>query len=243
MRWMAITIVAACSKNDPKVTCGKGTTLRNNVCEVTEAVPAIPAVPVDAGATDQIADAASQESQSGWQYQEKVDQMRGGKVQLASLRSSNTVEFGSPYGSSHMQLMLRNGDRASGVDFDAFFVIERGQFDCGIDRCFISYKFDDEKVERGLMNRGKDTQAIFFIARALFFIKLKESKTMMVEAEFFREGRRQFTFDVAGLNFEMPGADAPRPKNKKPDADAESAEPANPKNVREALGMPSNEVE
>jgi hypothetical protein len=224
MKAVVFLVVTSCSQSEA-VKCGAGTVLKNGVCEVAPVAPATAAatpivVPVDASIG--FSDAAPAAPPEHWTYSEKVDQMRNGHVKFAQTVSTNEAQFGPPYnGGSKMAIIIRRGDRASGVGFESFAAIDRGQYHCGIDGCAVAIKFDDAPVETWPMHEGTNSQGIFFTSTPRLVSKLKSAKSVVVEAEFFREGKRQFTFDVSGLEFETPATPLP---------------PAKPKTVREALG-------
>lgn len=197
-----LAFLLAC-KSESTVKCGPGTVLQNGVCNVASSSKPMEAKAIDAGmavAADAAAGSATSEpDETTWLYEEKTDQMRNATVRMAKILSENSTDFGAPYGNSKLGIMIRKGDKASGVKLEAFMVIQRGQFECGYDGCAISVKFDDGAVEKWWMTRANSSQALFFGNAAKFIQKMSGAKSLIVEAEFFQEGRRQFTFNVAGF--------------------------------------------
>jgi hypothetical protein len=207
--WAALLLFFSC-KAEETVKCGAGTVLKDGVCEVVIPTAPAPVAAVPVGQAPPDANAAVTPVGPAWQYHEKLDQMRNAKVRFAALDSKNAAQFRPPYdGGSRLRIMLRNGDKASGMGLDAFIVIERGQFDCDLRGCTVAYKFDDGKVGTFWMNRGNDSQSLFVTTAAGFIGLLKKSKVLMLEAEFYQDGKRQFEFDVAGLEFDLPETTKP----------------------------------
>lgn len=253
MKIAAACLLLACKSTDA-VKCGPGTVLQNGVCIVAAPAKVAEAAPLPDAAISPLGSAAgsgtgsSSAIDAGWVYEEKTDQMRNATVRMARILSENTVDFGAPYGAAKMGIVLRKGDKASGVGTEAFLAIQPGQFECSYNGCAVSVKFDDGKVEKVWMNRANTSAGLFVSSAGKFIQRLKTTTTLMIEAEFYSEGRRQFRFNVAGLDFatsEQPvagtavaPASAVKPKIKL----NEDGYPENPKTVREAMGLPDNEA-
>ncbi|MDO5686466.1 MAG: hypothetical protein Q4G42_03630 [Neisseria sp.] len=140
---------------------------------------------------------------SKWQYSEKRDEMRGSTTYWATLKSNNKVAFDFPYnGGSYLTLELRKDPQYGN---DVMFSISKGQFTC-VMGCKGSVKFDDGQVQSVNLTGASDGSAdVVFIQGSKsivnFVDKIKKSKTMMVEFEFYNEGRNQFKFDTANLEW------------------------------------------
>lgn len=133
-----------------------------------------------------------------WERQEDVDQMRGTKTSFTYTISVNKVDFPFPYnGGSTLELNIRNR-KQDGVA--VALIVKNGQFLCHKE-CWIDAKFDDGKIQRFRSSQSSSGKPnlIFVTPNSTFIGKLKKSKTLMVEVDFYNAGREQFQFDVGGL--------------------------------------------
>jgi hypothetical protein len=154
----------------------------------------------DASATSSAADAASG-SGSKWDYENDTDQMRGTSTKTASVTSDNTVNLDFPYGDVHGQLWVRK--RGTGP-LDAAFEVEKGQILCNsFSESVVSIKFDDGPIQKFRCTDASDgsDNVAFLLPAARFLSEVRKSKRAIVEAEFYQQGRQQFTFDTAGLKW------------------------------------------
>lgn len=135
-----------------------------------------------------------------WRYAQRVDEMRGATTQFASLFSRNAHSFAFPYsGGSKLEITLR---RTGGYD-DVMLEISKGQFTSCFSNCTIAAKFDDGQILTYTGNAAADgrSDVIFINEKAGFLRRIAQAKKLILEPEFHREGRRQFTFDVSGLKW------------------------------------------
>ena len=138
---------------------------------------------------------------SNWSYSSDFDQMRRTTTRYASITSDNSLSFGFPYwGFTHGNIQLR--DKAGRLD--VIFSVDRGQFVC---HAFlgqsVAVKFDDGPVRRYACEEPTDGSSnVLFLVPAQRFLKdLRHAKAVVIEAEFFQEGRQQLTFSPAGLKW------------------------------------------
>ena len=148
-------------------------------------------------------DISKVEQQSEWEYSQDKDEMRGEIGYRATNRSKNEVNFGFPYDSSGLSLILRKDPEYGN---DIMFSILSGQFNVCFDGCRIAVKFDNQKIEYYPMVGTDDGSSdVLFISgnknRQRFMTKLRKAKKMIVEASFFDHGKEQFTFDVHNLEW------------------------------------------
>lgn len=143
------------------------------------------------------ASAVSFASPSHWQYHEETDQMRGTKVVTAYVASDNKVSFAFPYdGGSRARLVLRIKDQ----QVDLMLEIDRGQFVCsasGDDT--VAMKFDSGPVVEAACSPPDDGSSTTIFIEGDFGAQIQQSSHVVIEAEFFQEGTRQFTFTTSGL--------------------------------------------
>jgi TonB family protein len=147
-----------------------------------------------------------------WNYQDYRDELSGKTISTAWVKSDNTVVFDSPYdGPQRATLTLQSHPRHGK---DAVLEIERGQFVCGYDDCFINVAFDDGDVQKFSANEAADHRStILFIANYARFIKqLRAAKEVRLAATVYQEGSPTFKFNVEGLNWGPPPVAPPAPK-------------------------------
>ena len=137
---------------------------------------------------------------SKWDYSEDTDEMRGETSRFASLTSENTVDMDFPYGTVSGTIMVRKRPKDG---LNMMFIVEKGQILCrnyGNDT-YVSVKFDDQPVKRyGCSGTSDGSSETAFIENAAGFLSnLKKAKKTIIEAEFYRQGNQQFTFETAGL--------------------------------------------
>ena len=138
-----------------------------------------------------------------WQYETSKDEMRGIESKFATTVSTNTVDFDFPYnGGSKLILALRK----RGSDVDVMVSITKGQILCGVQNCEAAFKFDDGAVQSITMSEP-DSHAsdLLFVAydktESKIISQLKNSKKLVIEVPFYQQGKKQFTFDVSGLEW------------------------------------------
>lgn len=138
-----------------------------------------------------------------WQYETSKDEMRGIESRFATTVSANTVDFDFPYnGGSKLILALRK----RGSDVDVMVSITKGQILCGVQNCEAAFKFDNSEVQSVTMSEPDNHSSdLLFIAydktESKIISQLKNSKKLVIEIPFYQEGRKQFTFDVSGLEW------------------------------------------
>ncbi|HDR1123407.1 TPA: hypothetical protein QB326_001517 [Pasteurella multocida] len=145
---------------------------------------------------------SSSNSKSLWLYDETKDQMRGTTTYKANLTSNNSANFGSPYGESKLDIVLRKKPNSN----DVLFIIHSGQFKSCYRECYVAMKFDDGKVETiELVEASSGSSDVRFIYSnsdvKKFSEKLKKSKRLILEFSFYDFGSFQFNFNVEGLDW------------------------------------------
>ena len=135
-----------------------------------------------------------------WVYEESKDEMRGTVTKFAILKSDTTVDFPFPYkGGSYLNIQVR---KSAKFGEDVMFVVNKGHLICDYNNCSVNVKFDDGKVTSYPASRaaGGDSTTLFLDGGVSSFVdKLKKSKSIMVEVDFFKHGSEQFSFTNNGL--------------------------------------------
>ncbi|MEG9532522.1 hypothetical protein [Mannheimia indoligenes] len=143
-------------------------------------------------------------AKASWEYSEQKDEMRNSSTYYAINISLNEVQFDFPYqGGSNAFITLRK-DKEFGDDI--IIGVSKGQFNSCIRNCKIAVKFDDEKVENyTVVGNNSFTNDTLFLSGnksiKKFADKLKTSKKVVVELDFFQRGREQFSFSIEGLDW------------------------------------------
>jgi len=127
--------------------------------------------------------------------------MGRGKIKTATVVSSNEVYFDFPYqGAQRATLTLRKHPKHGK---DVILSIEKGQFNVGVDGCNVAVRFDSGKPRNysavGPADYG--TTTLFLHGYDRFVAAAKKAKTVSIEAVFYQEGDRVFTFEIAGLKW------------------------------------------
>jgi hypothetical protein len=144
---------------------------------------------------------ASSAIESKWRYSEEEDKMRNQTTRFAALDSDNALSFDFPYnGGSTGELTLRISPK---FGKDAVLQVSKGQFLCTFEGCTVHVKFDNQPIVSYSAAEAADGRSdmIFIHNYAGLVQHLKHAKTIMIEAEFYREGWRQLEFSPVGLNW------------------------------------------
>ncbi|MEJ1933765.1 hypothetical protein WDZ92_26485 [Nostoc sp. NIES-2111] len=132
-----------------------------------------------------------------WQYHQKTDELRGTTRAFASVTSDNTVALSWPTGDVVPELVLRLDDPQT---VKAYIYVEKAQLICG-PYDVITVRFDSGPVEEyGCHNADAGMMDTAFIQEPMRFLgRLKASSSVLVEANFYRDGAQQFAFPVGNL--------------------------------------------
>lgn len=138
-----------------------------------------------------------------WEYFDSVDEMTDKKTYMAEIVSENDVNFDFPYqGGSKLSFTIRESPQ---YGKDMLIRISKGQFNIGIYGETIKVRFDDEPAFDVKCTESSDYSTDVLFLNTKFYKKmlekLKTSKTMKINAEFFNEGNHTFTFIVSGLEW------------------------------------------
>ncbi len=146
---------------------------------------------------------AIEDAAAPWSYYHTDDPMSKGKTHTATISSSNTVEFGFPYGGKqHGRLTLRTDPK---YGKDIIFRIEKGQVLCpSYDSCRVLVRFNDENATSYTAVGAADnsSETIFIRNYSRFVGKMMKSKRVRISMNIYQEGSPVFDFDVSGFNVE-----------------------------------------
>jgi hypothetical protein len=124
----------------------------------------------------------------------------GEKIITAEIRSENVNYLNFPYnGGTYGYITIRNKNG----NLDIIFSVNDGQIDSDMDGASVRVKFDGEKPMRKHMIRPSDgsRNALFFENEFVILKKLKNSKKLVFEVQFFQNGIHQFIFHTENLKW------------------------------------------
>lgn len=151
-------------------------------------------------------DASSKESIEGeakvkslWKYSQDDDKMEGTTIYMASLLSTNELNFKFPYkGGSKLSIDLRHKDAIT----DVFIQVSKGQIMPSFSgKETLKFKFDDEDTVKFTYSTspGSSNNIVFMNDPSGVIKKLLTAKKIMLEVPIYNEGLQVFEFDAAGL--------------------------------------------
>lgn len=135
-----------------------------------------------------------------WVYGEDYDKMRNATTYMAVTKSNEVMDLGFPYNEVQEMIMIRKR-KVDGTS--VILQLTEGQYSCGFDGCTITVKFDDNAPVKYSVSKSSDlnSNVLFVNNKTKFINKLKTSKYVMIETDFFQHGRETFTFNVTGLKW------------------------------------------
>lgn len=111
--------------------------------------------------------------------------------------SSKTV------GTMASQLSIRKRDIDDSKDVYFTIIRDAKIFDC-YRGCTMAVKIDDNPIFNLQLNGGEGGDSVFIKDKNLkdFVAKMKQGKQMIVELPVYREGKKQFKFNIEGLKWD-----------------------------------------
>jgi len=140
--------------------------------------------------------------EENWTYSVDKDQMRGTVARFASVQSDNEINLGFPYGVVHGTITIRKRPEDG---LKLMFSVEKGQILChSYSDSYVSVKFDDGPIHEYKCSGTADgtSETTFISQSASFLAGLKKAKHVVVEAQFYQQGRQQFAFSTKGLKWQ-----------------------------------------
>jgi hypothetical protein len=134
-----------------------------------------------------------------WTYEKKVDQ-EGSTAYKASVTSPNLLQFNFPYaGGSTATLTIRHKNGTSYL----YLEVSRGQFNRSFQGGTARIRFDDKPSQNYSFSAAENGRAniIFFDSEKKLINQMKTARKMIVDIDFYAQGRRQIEFRTAGLTW------------------------------------------
>lgn len=136
-----------------------------------------------------------------WYYETKETKM-GNSQKFAQIISDDVLNFDFPYDGGSKSIFTIRKEKGQ---TDIYYEISKGQIVSvnPVDGGTIRVKFDDEKPMIIGVSGASDysSDIIFLNSTSKIISKLKTSKKMIIEVEFYNEGSRQIQFDVEGFEW------------------------------------------
>jgi|GEM_PF-2529644 len=136
-----------------------------------------------------------------WSYSEKEDKMTSKTMYFAKIESNELLYFKPPYeGGSTATFVIRYNSLGFG---NAYLTISEGQFMTHSSGTFYRIRFDKSEAKSYRVSSPSDgrTTLVFFSYYDLLD-KIKSSKKMLIQAEFYQEGLRTMEFNVDNLKWD-----------------------------------------
>jgi hypothetical protein len=151
--------------------------------------------------TNQVADQPKFQGPSRWQYQDDADRMTGKPTRFASVDALESLNFDFPYKGRNIPTLTIRRHPTYGLD--VILSVDKGQFLCGVSGCSVDIKFDGKQPMRFEANGpASHNSTILFLKPAKRIVSLLQvSSTVLIQANFYKEGPQVITFPVGGLDW------------------------------------------
>lgn len=129
-----------------------------------------------------------------WQYSNRPDKFTGKKTQVAKSVSKNSLRLGFPYNGPNKGYLYVREHPTYGTD--VIFGVDRGQFNCELETCPISIRFDEEEPMHVdmLLPEDRSSDTLFFPNPPEIIEKLKKHRRTMIRVTFFSQGSHVLEF-------------------------------------------------
>lgn len=138
---------------------------------------------------------------SSWSYHDVEDKMTSKKIEFASITANEELQFDFPYdGGAIATFTIRKKNGST----DIYLQVSKGQFNNTFEGGMIKIRFDNNPAKKYSYAGASDGSSdIIFINSVREVVnKIKSSKKMIIEAEFYNEGNRQIEFSIEQLKWE-----------------------------------------
>ncbi|MFD2934484.1 hypothetical protein [Spirosoma flavum] len=135
-----------------------------------------------------------------WTYEEIVDKP-GSTIYKASITSPNILDFTFPYaGGSTATLTIRHRNEHNTV----YLEVSKGQFNRSFQGGNARIRFDNKPSTNYSFSAAENGRAniIFFDSEQALIDRIQAADKLLIDVEFYAQGRRQIEFRTAGLNWD-----------------------------------------
>ncbi|MCW3125507.1 MAG: hypothetical protein JWO03_1165 [Bacteroidetes bacterium] len=134
-----------------------------------------------------------------WSYESDTDKMTSKVVYYGSTDAKEPVKLKFPYEGSEASLVIARKNNQS----LAYFKVTKGQILAAnpVNGGEIKVRFDSDQPETYQVSGPSDmsSETVFINSADRFITRLKKSKTLLVEVEFFDNGTRQVEFNTSNF--------------------------------------------
>ncbi len=135
-----------------------------------------------------------------WVYENRVEAVDESVTHRASLTSPTRLQFGFPYtGGSTVRLALRERDNDALVSLH----VSNGVFNQSFQGGSVQIRFDGGPpvTHRYSAAQNGSATVIFLDQPDAIIRQLKSTRTIVIDLDFYNQGKRQLTFRTAGLRW------------------------------------------
>lgn len=141
-------------------------------------------------------------STESWKYLNDMDKITGKASRFASLRSTNSIDNGFPYGRQKLLLTVRH-QASDGLS--VLVSLNKGQIICDISKgCKIKVRFDSDPAMTfsGTVPDDYSSDTLFLTPAKTFVSRLRKSQSLVIQLTFYQRGEQRYEFTTAGLTWE-----------------------------------------
>lgn len=143
-------------------------------------------------------------SAGDWRYNQNRDEMRDTTSYYANLDSTNSIDLLSPYnGGSKLTIAVYSAD--DNLIKSAGLLLSKGMINCNKgEPCKVNVKFDNGKIQELHTSLLADDYDVLGISSPKSFVQsMKMAKNLIIEVPLYKNGEKQFKFDLSGLQWEV----------------------------------------
>jgi hypothetical protein len=136
-----------------------------------------------------------------WLYTEREDKMTSKSMYFAKIEADELLQFKSPYdGGATATFVIRyNGEGFGNI----YLTISQGQFMTHSSGTYYRVRFDESEAKSYKVSTPSDgSSTLVFFSYYDLLDKIKKSKKMLIQAEFYQEGLRTMEFNISNLKWE-----------------------------------------
>ena len=141
-------------------------------------------------------------AKKAWHYFHLTDKMTGDVTEFACLDSEDKLQFAFPYdGGSTGTICFTKWAEGKDNEYKAYFDIDKGQILCS-QSCSVFMKLDDGKPlfvsatpDSNGSSKSISLNSSYFFGPKSNRASLREAKVLMLQVEYYQEGRQVLTFE------------------------------------------------
>ena len=142
-----------------------------------------------------------------WEYSSEKDEMRGIKVDFASVASLNVQNLGFPYENTLGGIKISSVEYADGKKIGPVYLFTTALVNCAdkdlqYKGCVINVKFDDRPAEEVIVSKLENSSGVSVSVNEDGFIQsIRQSKKLIIELPMSQGGYKQFNFNVENFKW------------------------------------------